>query len=146
MVPRSPEHQKRSIWMGSKLSDSWKSSNNDKLKVGRHKWSKKWKVWQKNDVSQIDRESIWDGPWTFRTSKNIILDGFTLKKTQKMTNSKSPKFHEKLKYLTTFWTLFSQISHAGACVAWRRASRQPWMTRRAYFLMLDKSNTGSGWG
>ena len=46
------------------------------MKVGRHKWSKKWKFWRKNDVSQIDRESIWDGPWTFRTSKNIILDGF----------------------------------------------------------------------
>ena len=44
----------------------------------------------------------------------------TLEKAQKMTNSKSPKFHEKLKHLTTFWTLFSQISHAGACVAWRR--------------------------
>ena len=46
------------------------------VELGRHKWSKKWKFWWKNDVSQIDRESIWDGPWTFRTSKNIILDGF----------------------------------------------------------------------
>ena len=57
------------------------------IKLGRHKWSKKWKFWWKNDVSQIDRESIWDGPWTFRTSKNIILDGFqaarTLKKPKK---------------------------------------------------------------
>ena len=46
------------------------------MHAGRHKWAKKWKFWWKNDVSQIDRESIWDGPWTFRTSKNIILDGF----------------------------------------------------------------------
>ena len=32
------------------------------VKVGRHKWSKKWKFWWKIDVSQIDRESICDGP------------------------------------------------------------------------------------
>ena len=42
-----------------------------------------------------------------------------------MTNSKSQKNHEKLKHLTTFWTLFSQISHAGACVAWRQREPPP---------------------
>ena len=34
-----------------------------------------------------------------------------------------PKITEKLAHMKSFWTLFSQISHAGACVAWRRASR-----------------------
>ena len=32
------------------------------VEVGRHKWSKKWKFWWTNDVSQIDRKSIWDDP------------------------------------------------------------------------------------
>ena len=67
----------------------------------------------------------------------------TLKKTQKMINSKSSKFHEKLKHLTTFWTLFSQISHAGACVAWRRASRGTftWLLEQ----ILAQSNYRTCW-
>ena len=66
-----------------------------------------------------------------------------LKKTQKMTNSKSPKFHEKLKHLTTFWTLFSQISHADACVAWRRASKEQftWLLEQ----ILAQSNYRACW-
>ena len=67
----------------------------------------------------------------------------TLKKTQKMINSKSQKNHQKLKHLTTFWTLFSQISHAGACVAWRRASRGTftWLLEQ----ILAQSNYRTCW-
>ena len=77
------------------------------------------KILIKNDVSQIDWESIWDGPLQGIKKHHFgwVPSCETLKKLKKSKN------HPKLKYLTTFWTLFSQISHAGACVAWRRASR-----------------------
>ena len=60
-----------------------------------------------------------------------------------MINPKSSKNHEKLKNLTTFWTLFSQISHAGACVAWRRASRGTftWLLEQ----ILAQSNYRTCW-
>ena len=46
----------------------------------------------KNKVSQINQESTWDGPWTFGTSKNIILNEFqasrTLEKPEKWWTKK----------------------------------------------------------
>ena len=52
--------------------------------------------------------------------KTSFLDGFQaarpLKKNSKNDKLKKSKKknHQKLKHLTTFWTLFSQISHADA--------------------------------
>ena len=96
--------------------------------AGRHKWSKKWKFWWKNDVSQIDRESIWDGPWTFRTSKNIILDGFQaagpLKKLKKWQTQKVQNFKKNWsiwRLFRPYFLKFPMLAH----VLPGRASRDP---------------------
>ena len=55
-----------------------------------------------------------------------------------------PKMTEKLAHMKSFWTLFSQISHAGACVAWRRPLGETLMTRRAYPVCLKIKTASIG--
>ena len=50
--------------------------------LGQKYESKKLKM-MKNEVSQIDPKSIWGGPWTSRTSKNIILNALEASRMMK---------------------------------------------------------------
>ena len=61
------------------------------------------KIFIKNDFSQIDPESIWDGSWISRASKNINLNAWeasritkNMKNLKKVINSKIGQENEEI--------------------------------------------------